>query len=70
MALGDAMGPWVQRGRLTQAGVASLRLKLQAASITSYTLLLVGEARLGTEHPMAGAEICAPALQAPWGQLG
>ena len=68
--LGDAMGPWVHQGRLTQAGAASLGLKLQAASITSYSPLLVGEARLGTEHPVAGAEFCVPAHRAPWGLLG
>lgn len=68
--LGDAVGPWVHRGRLTQAGAASLGLKLQAASITSYSPLLVGEAHLEREHPVGGTEFCVPALRAPWGPLG
>lgn len=68
--LGDAVGPWVHRARLTRAGAASLGLKLQATSITSYSPLLVGEARLERELPVAGTEICVPALRAPWGPLG
>lgn len=65
--LGECLGAL---GTSRLAGPASLRFQLQAASITSYPPLLVGEAHLEKEHPMAGAVFCVPDLPGPWGLLG